>query len=58
MTDFVQLLNLASRLASDKGATVQEILASKEFDYSSRSSIYNDFTNISKYFGMNVWQTD
>ena len=58
MTDFIQLLNLASRLASDRGATVQEILASEEFDYSSRSSIYNDFTNISKYFGMNVWQTD
>ena len=56
--DFSKLLSLASLLASERGATVQEILASPEFGYNSRSSIYADFGNISKNFRMDVEPTN
>ena len=58
MTSFIKLLNLASLLSSDNGATVQELLKDKRFGYSSRSSIYGDFQNIFTYFGMNVIATN
>lgn len=58
MTDFSKLLSLASRLASDRGATVQEILDVEEYGYTSRSSIYADFNNITKHFGMLVEATE
>ena len=58
MTSFIKLLNLASLLSSDNGATVQELLEDKRFGYSSRSSIYGDFQNIFTYFGMNVIATN
>ena len=58
MTDFSKLLSLASRLASERGATVQEILDVEEYGYTSRSSIYADFNNITKHFGMLVEATD
>ena len=54
MTDFSKLLSLASLLASERGATVQEILDIEEYGYTSRSSIYADFNNITKHFGMLV----
>lgn len=58
MTDFSKLLSLASLLASERGATVQEILDIEEYGYTSRSSIYADFNNITKHFGMLVEATD
>ena len=58
MTDFSELLGLASLLSSERGATVQEILSSEEFGYTSRSSIYADFMNISKHFHMDVEATE
>ena len=56
MKDFSELLSIAFLLASERGATVQEI--AERFGYSSRSSIYSDFGNIYKHFGMVVEATE
>ena len=57
MTDFSKLFSIAARLASEPGATVQELLDADEYGYTSRSSIYADFGNIYKHFGMLVEAT-
>lgn len=56
MKDFSELLSITFLLASERGATVQEI--AERFGYSSRSSIYSDFGNIYKHFGMVVEATE
>lgn len=55
--DFSKLFSLSVRLASEHGATVQELLEIDEYGYTSRSSIYADFSNINKHFGILVEST-
>ncbi len=56
MKNFSQLLELASLLSGDMGATVPEIKA--KLDYGSRSSIYLDFDNLFRHFGLTVMKDE
>lgn len=52
MPKFNKLIVLASKLASDNGVTIQELLRDENLGYNSRSSIYQDFLNLDKSFGL------
>ena len=52
MPNFNKLIVLASKLASDNGVTIQELLRDENLGYNSRSSIYQDFRNIENSFGL------
>ena len=52
MPNFDKLIVLASKLACDNGVTIQELLRDKNLCYNSRSSIYQDFRNLDKSFGL------
>ncbi len=52
MPNFNKLIVLASKLASDNGVTIQELLRDDNLGYNSRSSIYQDFRNLDKSFGL------
>ncbi len=54
MKNFAELLELASLLSRDEGATVPEIR--ERLEYSARSSIYLDFENLFKHFGLSVFK--
>ncbi len=54
MKGFDRLFSVASLLSKEGGITVQELLKKEELGYSSRSSIYADFENIRKNFGLDV----
>ena len=52
MVKFDRLMYVASKLASDNGTTIQELLRDKNLGYNNRSSIYQDFRNLDKSFGL------
>ena len=52
MAKFDRLISIASKLASDNGVTIQELLRDKNLGYNNRSSIYQDFRNLDKSFGL------
>ena len=52
MPNFNKLIFLASKLASDNGVTIQELLRDKNLGYNNRSSIYQDFRNLDRSFGL------
>ena len=52
MANFDRLISVTSKLASDNGVTIQELLRDKNLGYNSRSSIYQDFRNIENSFGL------
>lgn len=58
MPSISRLLNLASKLSYENGATVQELMSSKSLGYRSRSSIYADIENLAHEFGLYVEKTD
>lgn len=58
MADFNKLICLASKLASNRGVTIQELLKNEEFEYNSRSSIYQDFKNLENKFGLTPEKTN
>lgn len=58
MSDFNKLISLATKLASDRGVTIQELLKDDEYGYKNRSSIYQDFRSIEKNFGLCPYNTE
>lgn len=58
VSDFNKLISIASKLASERGVTIQELLKDDEYGYNNRSSIYQDFRNIEKYFGLCPYKTE
>ena len=58
MPNFNKLIILASKLASDNGVTIQELLRDDNLEYNSRSSIYQDFRNIENSFGLMPFNTE
>ena len=58
MSDFYKLTSLATKLASERGVTIQELLKDDEYGYKNRSSIYQDFRNIEKNFGLCPYNTE
>lgn len=52
MANFDRLISVASKLASDNGVTIQELLRDENLGYNNRSSIYQDFRNIENSFGL------
>lgn len=58
MSDFYMLISLATKLASEIGVTIQELLKDDEYGYKNRSSIYQDFRNIEKNFGLCPYNTE
>lgn len=58
MPNFNKLIVLASKLASDNGVTIQELLRDDNLGYNSRSSIYQDFRNLENSFGLTPYNTD
>ena len=58
MPNFNKLIVLASKLASDEGVTIQEILRDNDMGYNSRSCIYQDFYNLENSFGLTPYKTE
>ena len=58
MPNFNKLIVLASKLASDEGVTIQEILRDNDMGYNSRSCIYQDFYNLGNSFGLTPYKTE
>ena len=58
MPNFDKLIVLASKLASDEGVTIQEILRDNDMGYNSRSCIYQDFYNLGNSFGLTPYKTE
>ena len=58
MPNFNKLIVLASKLASDNGVTIQELLRDDNLGYNSRSSIYQDFRNLEISFGLTPYNTE
>ena len=58
MPKFNKLIVLASKLASDNGVTIQELLRDENLGYNSRSSIYQDFRNLENSFGLSPYNTE
>ncbi len=58
MPNFNKLIVLASKLASDNGVTIQELLREDNLGYNSRSSIYQDFRNLEISFGLTPYNTE
>ena len=52
-----RLLSVGALLATERGATVQELLKDKDLGYTSRSSIYSDFENLRK-LKLNVYDEE
>lgn len=58
MVKFDRLMYVASKLASDNGTTIQELLRDTNLGYNSRSSIYQDFRNLENSFGLSPYNTE
>ena len=58
MSDFNKLISIASKLASERGVTIQELLKDDEYGYNNRSSIYQDFKNLENNFGLSPYKTE
>ena len=58
MPNFNKLIVLASKLASDNGVTIQELLRDDNLGYNSRSSVYQDFRNLEISFGLTPYNTE
>ena len=58
MSDFSKLISLSTKLATERGVTIQELLKDDEYGYKNRSSIYQDFKNIEKNFGLCPYNTE
>ena len=58
MVKFDRLMYVASKLASDNGVTIQELLRDTNLGYNSRSSIYQDFRNLENSFGLSPYNTE
>lgn len=58
MPNFNKLIILASKLASDNGVTIQELLRDNDMGYNSRSCIYQDFYNLENSFGLTPYKTE
>ena len=58
MPNFNKLVFLATKLASDNGVTIQELLKDESLGYNSRSSIYQDFRNLEISFGLTPYNTE
>ena len=58
MPNFNKLVFLATKLASDNGVTIQELLRDDNLGYKSRSSIYQDFRNLEISFGLTPYNTE
>ncbi|MSU06499.1 WYL domain-containing protein [Spirochaetales bacterium NM-380-WT-3C1] len=58
MPNFNKLVFLATKLASDNGVTIQELLRDESLGYNSRSSIYQDFRNLEISFGLTPYNTE
>ena len=58
MAKFDRLISIASKLASDNGVTIQELLRDDNLGYNSRSSVYQDFRNLEISFGLTPYNTE
>lgn len=58
MPNFNKLVFLATKLASDNGVTIQELLRDDNLGYNSRSSIYQDLRNLEISFGLMPYNTE
>ena len=58
MAKFDRLISIATKLASDNGVTIQELLRDDNLGYNSRSSIYQDFRNLEISFGLTPYNTE